>query len=181
MPFANSCASAVPTPLVLSCGSDPDQYHSIKAIELTNGTRRPIQISRRCTCDKEFTRDAPGRIRTSDQQLRRLLLYPPELRARDCAATTSGAVLHPASKQCHKQCQNLMLPCPAVQGGELLSTLRCCSTRNSTAFARRRPVPRRPSIFFPSAWLPCPSSRFRVSMYTGAQCTVVRAMRIAEF
>src|SRR5438876_11998915 len=26
--------------------------------------------------------DAPGRIRTSDQQLRRLLLYPPELRAR---------------------------------------------------------------------------------------------------
>src|SRR5207245_11704151 len=26
---------------------------------------------------------APGRIRTSDQQLRRLLLYPPELRARD--------------------------------------------------------------------------------------------------
>ncbi len=25
---------------------------------------------------------APGRIRTSDQQLRRLLLYPPELRAR---------------------------------------------------------------------------------------------------
>ena len=31
---------------------------------------------------------APGRIRTSDQQLRRLLLYPPELRARGGAATT---------------------------------------------------------------------------------------------
>jgi hypothetical protein len=29
--------------------------------------------------------DAPGRIRTSDQQLRRLLLYPPELRARATA------------------------------------------------------------------------------------------------
>src|SRR5436853_510203 len=113
MPFAKSCARAVHTPLVLSCGSDPGQYHSIKAIELTNGTRHPIQISRRCTCDKEFTRDAPGRIRTSDQQLRRLLLYPPELRARDCAATTSGAVLHRASKQCHKQSQNLMLSYPS--------------------------------------------------------------------
>src|SRR5439155_26608205 len=107
MPFAKSCARAVHTPLVLSCGSDPGQYHSIKAIELTNGTRPPIQISRRCACDREFTMlrleterqytqgseragDAPGRIRTSDQQLRRLLLYPPELRARDCAATTSG-------------------------------------------------------------------------------------------
>src|SRR5437660_11686595 len=161
MPFAKSCARAVHTPLVLSCGSDPGQYHSIKAIELTNGTRHPIQISRRCACDREFTMlrleterqytqgseragDAPGRIRTSDQQLRRLLLYPPELRARDCAATTSGAVLHPASKQCHKQCQNLMLPCPAVQGGELLSTLRCCSTRYSTTFARCRTVPRWP-------------------------------------
>ncbi len=64
--------------------------------------------------------NAPGRIRTSDQQLRRLLLYPPELRARDCAATAYGAVLHRASKQCHKQCQNLMLPCPEAQGGELL-------------------------------------------------------------
>lgn len=31
--------------------------------------------------------NAPGRIRTSDQQLRRLLLYPPELRAPDSAAT----------------------------------------------------------------------------------------------
>src|SRR5256886_12839762 len=62
---------------------------------------------------------APGRIRTSDQQLRRLLLYPPELRARDCAATPYGAVLHRASKQCHKQCQNLMLPCPDAQGREL--------------------------------------------------------------
>src|SRR5947208_14412205 len=27
--------------------------------------------------------DAPGRIRTSDQQLRRRLLYPPELRAQE--------------------------------------------------------------------------------------------------
>src|SRR5438876_10196385 len=98
MPFAKSCARAVHTPLVLSCGSDPGQYHSIKTIELTNGTRHPIQISRRCACDREFTMlrleierqytqgseragDAPGRIRTSDQQLRRLLLYPPELRA----------------------------------------------------------------------------------------------------
>src|SRR3989440_12997136 len=100
MPFAKSCARAVHTPLVLSCGSDPGQYHSIKTIELTNGTRHPIQISRRCACDREFTMlrleterqytqgseragDAPGRIRTSDQQLRRLLLYPPELRARE--------------------------------------------------------------------------------------------------
>src|SRR5205823_10383193 len=32
--------------------------------------------------------DAPGRIRTSDQQLRRLLLYPPELRAPDYLTTT---------------------------------------------------------------------------------------------
>src|SRR5256886_12181309 len=64
--------------------------------------------------------DAPGRIRTSDQQLRRLLLYPPELRARECAATTYDAVLHRASKQCHQQCQNLMLPCPEAQGCELL-------------------------------------------------------------
>src|SRR2546426_1018691 len=32
--------------------------------------------------------DAPGRIRTSDQQLRRLLLYPPELRAREDCSTT---------------------------------------------------------------------------------------------
>src|SRR5207253_714317 len=88
MPFAKSCARAVHTPLVLSCGSDPGQYHSIKTIELTNGTRHPIQISRRCACDREFTMlrleterqytqgseragDAPGRIRTSDQQLRR--------------------------------------------------------------------------------------------------------------
>src|SRR2546421_11080864 len=55
MPFAKSCARAVHTPLVLSCGSDPGQYHSIKAIELTNGTRQPIQISRRCACDREFT------------------------------------------------------------------------------------------------------------------------------
>src|SRR5438132_2664785 len=55
MPFAKSCARAVHTPLVLSCGSDPGQYHSIKTIELTNGTRHPIQISRRCACDREFT------------------------------------------------------------------------------------------------------------------------------
>src|SRR5256886_14846120 len=55
---------------------------------------------------------APGRIRTSDQQLRRLLLYPPELRARDCATTTYATGVHRASKQCHQQCQNLMLPCP---------------------------------------------------------------------
>src|SRR6266542_1819890 len=33
--------------------------------------------------------DAPGRIRTSDQQLRRLLLYPPELRARGKAGLKS--------------------------------------------------------------------------------------------
>src|SRR5438128_5351357 len=64
--------------------------------------------------------DAPGRIRTCHQQLRRPLLYPTELRAADCAATTYGAVLHRASKQCHKQCQNLMLPCPEAQGRELL-------------------------------------------------------------
>src|SRR5574341_943118 len=32
--------------------------------------------------------NAPGRIRTSDQQLRRLLLYPPELRARVIPTTT---------------------------------------------------------------------------------------------
>src|SRR5205814_7977295 len=38
----------------------------------------------------------------------------------DCAATAYGAVLHRASKQCHKQCQNLMLPCPEAQGRELL-------------------------------------------------------------
>src|SRR5919108_122165 len=63
---------------------------------------------------------APGRIRTSDQQLRRLLLYPPELRARDCAATTYGALLHRVCKECQKQCQNLMPPHPATQGGELL-------------------------------------------------------------
>ena len=31
---------------------------------------------------------APGRTRTSDQQLRRLLLYPPELRARRYCSTT---------------------------------------------------------------------------------------------
>jgi len=29
-------------------------------------------------------------------------------------------VLHRASKQCHKQCQNLLLPCPGAQGRELL-------------------------------------------------------------
>src|SRR5438105_14100876 len=63
---------------------------------------------------------APGRIRTSDQQLRRLLLYPPELRARDCATTTYATGVHRASKQCHQQCQNLMLPCPDAQGCELL-------------------------------------------------------------
>src|SRR6266545_7274526 len=34
-------------------------------------------------------RDAPGRIRTCDQQLRRLLLYPPELRARGKAGLKS--------------------------------------------------------------------------------------------
>src|SRR3989440_1499984 len=55
MPFAKSCAERAPTPLVLPCGSDPGQYHRIKAIELTNGTRHPIQISRRCACDREFT------------------------------------------------------------------------------------------------------------------------------
>src|SRR5438093_6650396 len=38
----------------------------------------------------------------------------------DCAATTYGAVVHRASKQCHKQCQNLMPPCPDAQGRELL-------------------------------------------------------------
>src|SRR6267143_133932 len=32
--------------------------------------------------EEQVHRSAPGRIRTSDQQLRRLLLYPPELRAR---------------------------------------------------------------------------------------------------
>src|SRR5213596_3622531 len=32
-------------------------------------------------CEEHVHRSAPGRIRTSDQQLRRLLLYPPELRA----------------------------------------------------------------------------------------------------
>src|SRR6266566_6269370 len=36
-------------------------------------------------CEEQVHRNAPGRIRTSDQQLRRLLLYPPELRARDRA------------------------------------------------------------------------------------------------
>src|SRR6266566_5999796 len=36
-------------------------------------------------CEQQVHRSAPGRIRTSDQQLRRLLLYPPELRARDRA------------------------------------------------------------------------------------------------
>src|SRR6266516_1642584 len=55
MPFAKSCARAVHTPLVLSCGSDPGQYHSIKTIERTNGTRHPIQISRRCAFDRECT------------------------------------------------------------------------------------------------------------------------------
>ena len=43
---------------------------------------------------------APGRIRTSDQQLRRLLLYPPELRARNnlasyCPARMPHSVPHP--------------------------------------------------------------------------------------
>jgi hypothetical protein len=32
--------------------------------------------------------DAPGRTRTCDPQLRRLLLYPPELRALDCRTIT---------------------------------------------------------------------------------------------
>ncbi len=41
---------------------------------------------------------APGRIRTSDQQLRRLLLYPPELRAPR---------------------PNLTLPCPGAHGSQL--------------------------------------------------------------
>src|SRR5260370_2879371 len=35
--------------------------------------------------EQQIRRNAPGRIRTSDQQLRRLLLYPPELRARERA------------------------------------------------------------------------------------------------
>ena len=34
--------------------------------------------------EQEIHPSAPGRIRTSDQQLRRLLLYPPELRAPEC-------------------------------------------------------------------------------------------------
>jgi hypothetical protein len=37
---------------------------------------------------------APGRIRTSDQQLRRLLLYPPELRARELLLTNLAARCH---------------------------------------------------------------------------------------
>src|SRR5437773_2068462 len=48
-----------------------------------------------CRYSIEYTQvHAPGRTRTSDQQLRRLLLYPPELRARDSAATTHFAKLN---------------------------------------------------------------------------------------
>src|SRR5947207_12752706 len=48
-----------------------------------------------CRYSIEYTQiHAPGRTRTSDQQLRSLLLYPPELRARDSAATTHSAKLN---------------------------------------------------------------------------------------
>src|SRR5919201_29523 len=47
--------------------------------------------------------DAPGRIRTSDQQLRRLLLYPPELRARtrraDDNLTPAFPLLYPLRQE----------------------------------------------------------------------------------
>src|SRR5437762_12917477 len=41
--------------------------------------------------------NAPGRIPTSDQQLRRLLLYPPELRAPDSRSFQLNAALPPAN------------------------------------------------------------------------------------
>ena len=124
--------------------------------------------------------NAPGRIRTSDQQLRRLLLYPPELRARDCAATTYGAVLHRASKQWHKQCQNLMLPCPEAQGRELLLqdllVLLHTILHHLGAMPHRTEVPVDP---FHQASLPCPSSRLTVKMDTGAPWSVVWSRALA--
>src|SRR6266576_379494 len=54
---------------------------------------------------------APGRIRTSDQQLRRLLLYPPELRARDHVPRTHAA--------------NLMLLLASGNAAALFWTLQC--------------------------------------------------------
>src|ERR1051325_7250243 len=47
MPRAKSWARAVHTPLELSWGSEPGQYHAMSAIELMNGTRHPIRISQR--------------------------------------------------------------------------------------------------------------------------------------
>src|SRR5438094_7284332 len=78
---------------------------------------------------------APGRIRTSDQQLRRLLLYPPELRARSCAAPISTR-----RRATPPTVPNLSSPVPLRRSTSFKSHI---SPRAAFATATRRRPPRR--------------------------------------